>query len=671
MTARIAHETTRRLRIGLTAPGDAQALGRKLGALACVAAVRVNRTARCVVVQHDGSAASRAAILREAGIEDGRTSRRQRGRRIAPPTLGVWLPAGLAAAVPALPGQWRKAGAMAVIAARLAAQAGKLRTDPAGVLLDAAGLTALAAGGQALAVSASVLLRLWSESASQRLVAQSDQLLAQLLPAASAQYRVHGAPGEAWTAVDRLRKGDRLQLTAGDVVPVDGSVTEGEARIALPSTGPTMAAVGPGDAVAAGSRLVEGTLTLHVEAAAEVSRLARIRHQVLFALEARAPDVPGSGPAHRFVSLPLTAAALVLGFTGDSTRAATMLQADPDQGLDLARPVAREAALYALARTGLLTGGLLAIERLAASRVLVLQDTGVVATGRWMPEAIASDLPHERVLDWLTALADTTPAAARRTGFADATVRNWVRHGAVLVLDGTELHLASPRRLHEVWHLPLPEHRVPGGALRRDLVFVQGGAVVARVTLASPLRTGALDHLAALRRMAFERIALFEEDPGEPRPSPPPEWAQRSGLEVVAAGGGLRPPWLAEAASAAQPLVFVHTALRDLLPAGSLSLTPLDADAGSHGVLLDDPLASLVRARRVARQVHRRLRRQETAALLLNAGLMTSSALRWLPPMGSVLAHHGFALALLLDSHRLEKLAAPEGRPEFAEGGST
>jgi hypothetical protein len=103
---------------------------------------------------------------------------------------------------------------------------------------------------------------------------------------------------------------------------------------------------------------------------------------------------------------------------------------------------------------------------------------------------------------------------------------------------------------------------------------------------------------------------------------------------------------------------MVHTVLRDLVPPGSLSLTPTDADAGSHGVLLGDPLASLVAARRLAQRVHRQLRLQQGSATAANAALMTAAALRWLPPIGTALLHHGFALLLLLDSLRTESLAA-------------
>jgi hypothetical protein len=58
--------------------------------------------------------------------------------------------------------------------------------------------------------------------------------------------------------------------------------------------------------------------------------------------------------------------------------------------------------------------------------------------------------------------------------------------------------------------------------------------------------------------------------------------------------------------------------------------------------------------------IHRRLRRQQAAATVVNAALMTSAALRWLPPVATSLLHHGFVLAMLFDSIRLEALDAPD-----------
>ena len=68
--------------------------------------------------------------------------------------------------------------------------------------------------------------------------------------------------------------------------------------------------------------------------------------------------------------------------------------------------------------------------------------------------------------------------------------------------------------------------------------------------------------------------------------------------------------------------------MRDLLPPGGLSLCPVDAEAGAHGVLLGEPLSSLVSARAVARELRGDIRRMESAVI----GIKAKSCLCKTPP---------------------------------------
>jgi P-type Cu2+ transporter len=566
-----------------------------------------------------------------------------------------------------LPLPLRRATALAAVATRVAIHPKRLRKNTRAVLFDATSLAALASSGQELAASSSIILRFLAERWSGRLVRQADELLAQWLPTEAARYHVLRSPeekgDEAWWPLRELRAGDRLRLYPGDVVPVDGCIVEGEAWLASAS-GPA----GPGAHVVAGERLQRGTIELLAEADTGGSRLERLRAQLRQVMGARDPSGLVRPGIERIASLPLTAAALVLGFTGDTARAATMLQADPKQGLDLALPLAREAVLAALAKHGLLASGLEAIERLAQARTLALQDMGVLASGRWRIDAIAAEpgTSAGQVRRWLASLADVPVDTLNEASVSDAAVLEWVRHGALLRAEGRDVHLASGKRLAAVWGLKSSATASPADdgspVLRRRLAVVSDGSVLAWVTLASPWRESARQRLSELHALGFRRIALMAEDDGSGEPAAAddtrPAW-------LVSLGGdpAERREWLAHEGRNGRPLVLVHTRLRDLLPPGSVSLTPLDADAGSHGVLLGDPLQGLVTARRLAAQVHQRLTLQQEAAAATDAALITASALRWLPPIATSLAHHGFALLLLLDSMRLASLEPPAGAP--------
>lgn len=679
---KILHETGRRLRLELAAHVDATALKQLPG----VASVRINTALHCVVVQHDGRPETRAAVLQHLSAGTAPKPQQRRAAELAAiAEAAAWTPALLAATLPVLPQAWRRSAALAVVVTRVLSQPARLRTNAPAVLLDAASLAALAVNGQPLVVSTSVLLRLLSERLSARLVRQADGLLDHLLPTAAAEYTaLRGSEDRssdwAWCPTRALRAGDRVRLFAHDVVPVDGCVVDGSATVA-PAANPAANGgaprqVGLGEHLAAGERLQDGTLELRAEADAASSRLERLRAQVQHATSSRDPAGRLAPDLGRLLSLPLTAATLVFGLTGDSARAAAMLQADPQQGLDLALPLGREAALYALARHGLIATGLEAIERLATARTLVLQDTGVMACGHWTIEDVHTEPGGDthRVRGWLATLAGTPVEALAASNFPDRVVRQWVRHGALLRVGEHEVHLASRQRLQQVWALQtaadIEDSTVAEAPaqLRQELAVVAAGRVVAWVVLASALRPAAADRLRELAALGFERIALFSEAAdGGNGPSASKSYLGRlPHIEPVTDDAAGRAAWLADATQDGTPLVLLHTVLRDLVPAGSLSLSPTDGDAGSHGILLGDPLHSLAAARRIAQRVHLHLRLQQGTAVAANAALMTAAALRWLPPIAITLLHHGHALLLLLDSLRIESLDVPQGVPHPA-----
>jgi hypothetical protein len=676
-TLTVLHETPGRLRLGFDAGTDADALVARLEVVPGVRDVRLNGLLACVVVRHDGEAGTRERIVRAgASAASARASRRRRPPR---PVAGG-VTSTIAMAVPVLPREWQPAAALTAIVSQVALDGDRRRADPAGAWLDATSLATLALTGQSPVVATSVLLRQFARQLAGRLMHQADGLLAQVLPREAdtvmALREAADPSGWAWWPLRRLRAGDRVRLWAGDVVPVDGLVVDGHATAAGPAAGDAPHAVSPGDPVVAGQRLASGTLELVAGQDAAGSRLERLRSLLDQASAAREPAGGLTPERGRALALPASAAAIVFALTRDGARAAAMLQADPQQGLDLARPVAREAALLVLARAGLVATGLEVIERLARARTLVLQDTGVLAEGHWrITEVRPGDgLAAGTVRSWLAGLAGVPAAAGGALHLPDRLVREWTRHGGVLRSDDREVHVAAPTRLRRVWSLSLtpgPSHTATG-APRQVLGLVTGGRLVARVTLVSALRRDAAARLQALADAGFERVAIVAEPPLDD-PSPTPSTDGRGAARGLAgpwpaAGDRLawlvadpheRSEWIAQAVADGEPLVAVHSTLRDLVPPGSLGLSPMEADsAGPHGVLTGDPLSSLVDARRLAVRLQSRLRRWQDASVAVNAALMSASAARLLPPMVTTLGHHGFALLMLLDSLLIERLGA-------------
>ena len=664
-TAVIAHETSTRLRLRLPADADLAALRGAIAALPGVTALRLAPTARSVIVAYDGRPATRREVLvcaeRHSAAVPPQERRRAAGESALP--LEAALLAG--ALVPLLPGSLRPAAAVALVGVRTF---GALRAggEPAGVVLDGIALASTALTGHPLTATTSVLIGAAAERWRDALVNDTDRLLAQLTPPEAVAYRVRrGVPrgGRLLSlAASELQAGDCLPLAAGDVVPADGIVTDGEGVLVDWLGTHREFVVRAGERIGSGERLAQGALTLRVERRAAASRAARLRAHVRHSLRSRETAGPLTPDLQRLVALPISAGGLVLAITGDTARTASMLQADPQYGLQLAHPVARAAALYASARRGALMSGLDAIERLAAATAFAFEDVGVLGESTWHIDRV---IANEAYIDaavatrWLLQLMGAAGEIDAAGGFPDERVVAWREHGAVLPLrdeGGVErvLHIGGAQLLARTWGIELTEPDRRG--LVRRLGIVQDGRLLATVHLGCRLRRDVEEQFKVLRALGVRRIAVFTEDPS---PVPAAALTQLGADAVVSNDRAAQERWLDEAVARGERVALVHTGLRDILPPGGLSLCPVDAEAGAHGVLIGEPLAALLSARTEAARLRRALRWQFGSSVAANSVLMVLAGMQAVSPLAISALRHGFALLLLLQNARLARASAP------------
>jgi cation transport ATPase len=567
------------------------------------------------------------------------------------------VPALATAAVPLAPAKARPVIALGALAARtLAHPPAERRT--AGFLLDTLSLATTALSGHPVTTATSILLGSLAEIWRDDLLEDADHLLEHLSAPVAPDYRVRRDGAWQHIGFADLRVGDLVGLQAGQVVPADGLVRAGEARIfALTHhDDPAGRPVRPGHRLASGERLASGSVEYVVERPAEHSQARRMREHIRHTM--RSPERKSSVTPEldRLTALPITAASLVLAITQDAGRTAAMLQADPQHGLLLAHPVAREAALYALARQGMLGNGLETVERLANATVLAVEDIRILTSRSWHLDEIRSlkrRLARDDVERWLARLAGIDRVDARNAGFRDRQVAEWLEHGAVLHDPPRVLHVAGAEPLRRTWGIQLKH--TDRGSLERVLGIVEAGHLLGSVKLRVYLREGVAGQLAELRRLGFRRIAILTEDLEE-----------QSGHEIgtlgadviVSASRAAQGQWLQQAVEEGERVALLHTGLRDLLPPGGLSICPVEADAGAHGVLLGEPLPSLIAARMVAATLHGRLRRQFSMTTAANAALMIASGLRLMPPIATTTLHHAATILLLRNSMSLAKVGS-------------
>lgn len=664
----ILHETRGRLRLRVCAridPADAQACFERLPG---VRSVRIAPAARSVTLAFDGRQDTRHAILEVLA------SLPSQPRPAAPAPAGelpsragetLSLEASLlgAALTPLLPEAARPVAALGLVAGKTLS-AWRRGSDPVAAALDALALISTALTGHPVTATTSLLLGAVAEHRRDGLLEESDRLLSELAEVSVATHRIERGRETMQVDTAGLGPGDRLRLCAPVVVPADVLVLDGEAEVlAEPLADSPTRRIGRGQRVAGGTLILDGSIEACVERAAARSRAARLRAHVRHALRTRDAPGPLTPDLERLIAVPITAAGLVLAMTGDTARTAAMLQADPQQGIGLAQPVAREAALYATARHGALLTGLDALERLATTTAIAFEDVGVLAEACWHIERVinaAAGVDAAQVERWLRRLAQANAAgdeAIAASGLLDEQISALREHGAVLRDQGRTLHLGGAMLLERTWGIRLaePDRR----SLVRRLGVVEDGRLLAVIHLGCRLRPHVAQRFAELRALGVRRIAVFTEDPAA---QPARELLALGADAVICEDRLAQERWLDEAVQHGERVALVHTGLRDILPAGGLSLCPVDAESGAHGVLLGEPLLSLVTARRAACEIRSALRLQFGLSVALNAGLMVAAAMRWLSPIAVATIKHGFSFLLLQESTRLARVDVRQSR---------
>lgn len=211
-----------------------------------------------------------------------------------------------------------------------------------------------------------------------------------------------------------------ILVKAGQIVPLDGTVTEGSSSVNLVHlTGENLPVTKTiGDEVPAGGRNLEGTLTLTVTRTSADSTLSRIIQLVTQAQEAKPAlqrrfDKASKAYAMTIISLAFIFALILpfilsipfLGHEGSIYRALAFLIAASPCALIIAIPIAYLSAVGSCARHGILLKGGVTLDALAQCKAFAFDKTGTLTTGELNCTGIESLDPQTNSSDIDTALA--------------------------------------------------------------------------------------------------------------------------------------------------------------------------------------------------------------------------------------------------------------------------
>lgn len=210
-----------------------------------------------------------------------------------------------------------------------------------------------------------------------------------------------------------VKPGDIIEVRAGDRIPLDGVVTEGESRIDTSAvTGePVPVAISEGSHVLSGCVNVSGVIYLKVEKVLEESMVSRILEAVENAAASK-PQIDRFITKFASIYTPIVVIAAVLTavvpslITGNWNywvyTALTFLVISCPCALVLSVPLAFFAGIGAGSKKGILFKGGVSLESLAGIKAVVMDKTGTVTKGSFSVAAIvpenASGITEDKLL---------------------------------------------------------------------------------------------------------------------------------------------------------------------------------------------------------------------------------------------------------------------------------
>lgn len=333
---------------------------------------------------------------------------------------------------------------------------------------------------------------------------------------------------EVVTEPEEVAIGDLLLVRAGERIPTDGVIIEGEASLDTAKvTGEAMPVdVRAGMRVVSGSVNLSGVLTIRAESAYEQSTVARILTLVETAAEKKAQTERMITKFAHYYTPAVIGAAVLLAvlppllfaqpFAEWIRRALTFLVISCPCALVISVPLSFFSGMGAAAKHGIVVKGGVVLEQLARTKTLVFDKTGTLTEGSFSVQEVRCAKGTEQELLRIAALCEqysNHPVA--RAIFAacpDAhgeakNIRERAGYGITAEIDGKPAALGNARLMESIG-VPAEETDHVGTAV----YVAYDGAYLGMIAVADRLRDGAKETLETLSAQGVERMVILTGD---------------------------------------------------------------------------------------------------------------------------------------------------------------
>ena len=479
--------------------------------------------------------------------------------------------------------------------------------------------------------------------------------------------------GDVEVSLTQVQAGDQIIVNAGSMIPLDGTLTEGEAMVNQASlTGESVpVAKREGSSVFAGTVVEEGRCVIAVKGQGskydQIVKMIEDSEKLNSGVEKKAANL-----ADRLVPWVLGGSGLTYLLTWNVTRAVSVLMVDFSCALKLAMPLSVLSAMREASGYRITVKGGKYLEKVAQATTILFDKTGTLT--RACP-TVAEVIPfHGQDADEMLrvaacleehfphSMANAVVAAAKEKGLdhqeMHTKVEYIVAHGIASRINRKTALIGSYHFIFEDENVKIdPEDQEKFDRLPNhySLLYLAIGKVLSAVIcISDPLRPEAKETVAALKEAGFTKTVMLTGDSARTAAAIAAEVGVDEFRAEVLPEDKAR--FIQDEQAKGRTVVMIGDGIND---APALSLADVGVAIGSGAAIAREvadvtiqaeDLRELVYLKKLSDALMSRIRWNYRFILGFNGGLICLGALGILPPATSALLHNGSTVLLSANS---------------------
>ncbi|MCR5208925.1 MAG: heavy metal translocating P-type ATPase [Lachnospiraceae bacterium] len=339
--------------------------------------------------------------------------------------------------------------------------------------------------------------------------------------------------GEIQVDSSKVRRGERVVVRMGNIIPFDGVVEDGEAMINQASmTGESVAVhKNTGMSVFAGTVLESGDITIRVTRTEgcgrfdQIVRMIEESEKLKSTLESKAERI-----ADKLVPYTMLAAGLTWMISRNITKAVSVLMVDYSCGLKMAMPISVLSAIKEASEYGITVKGGKFLEAVADADTIVFDKTGTITKAQPTVVKVISfnDEEEDELLRQAACLEEHFPHSVARA-VVDAAFKKGLLHDELhtnveyIVAHGIASEINGERAVIGSYHFVFEDEKVVIPESKKELFeslpddhshlyYAKNGILSACILISDPMRSEILDVVKQLKELGIKHIVMMTGD---------------------------------------------------------------------------------------------------------------------------------------------------------------